>query len=332
MPVFNGEKYLKEAIDSVLNQTFKNFEFLIIDDGSSDNSVEVISLFVDSRIRLILNDTNQGVAFTRNIGLNEAKGEFLVWMDCDDLIDSDKFQMQLKFMNYNKEIGICGTWLERFNEGPPTLSTTFLEPDIIKASLFFKPAVLNATAMLRMSMIREANLFFDSRLKVAEDYDFFLQASFYLKIQNLPKKLYYYRASESSIMKKFENKDDKMMEFYSVIYKKGFEKLYINPTSKNLILHRKIGSTMLYDSIDEVTDSFKWLSFLKKQNSSIGFYDIFSFDKVLGNMFYFICKKSSKLGLRIFFFYLLNRKEFGTMHGDSIFKLFIRCLIRYNKF
>lgn len=332
MPVFNGEMYLREAIESVLNQTFDNFEFLIIDDGSSDESVNIISTYNDPRITLIKNEVNQGVAYIRNLGLEKAKGKYLVWMDCDDLIDPFKFQKQLLFLENNSEIGICGTWLERFNDGKRKLSTTFTNPELIKAALFFKPAVLNATTMLRMSMVKKENLFFDTRLKVAEDYDFFLRSSFYIKIYNMPEKLYYYRASESSIMKKFENKEDKMIEFYSIIYEKAFSMLNIRPTIEKFTLHRKIGSTQLFDNILELQNAFNWLIFLKKQNLSVQLYDQASFLKVLGNMFYFLSKKSSVLGLKTFNFYLLNKSEFGLMEGDSVFKLFIRCFIRYNKF
>ena len=332
MPVFNGQMYLKEAIDSVLNQTFEDFEFLIIDDGSSDDSVSIISTYQDPRITLIKNNVNQGVAFIRNLGLKNANGKYLVWMDCDDLIDPFKFQKQLLFLEENSEIGICGTWLERFNDGNPKLSTTFTDPKLIKAALFFKPAVLNATTMLRMAMIKKENLFFDTRLKVAEDYDFFLRSSFHFKIYNLPEKLYYYRASESSIMKKFENQEDKMMEFYTIIYENAFSMLKINPTIEKFILHRKIGSTQLICNFLEVQNAFNWLIFLKKQNLNVQLYDQVSFLKVLGSMFYFLSKKSSVLGLKTFSFYLSNKSEFGFMEDDSVFKLFIRCLIRYNKF
>ena len=332
MPVFNGQKYLREAIDSVLDQTFENFEFLIIDDGSTDDSVLIISTYKDPRIRLIENEINKGVAFIRNIGLNEAKGKYLAWLDCDDLIDPYKFQKQVLFLEENPTIGICGTWLERFNDGARKLSTTFINPELIKAALFFKPAVLNATTMFRMSMIKKENLFFDTRLKVAEDYDFFLRSSYYFKIYNLPEKLYYYRASESSIMKKFENKEDKMNEFYSIIYEKAFEMLNIIPSIEKFALHRKIGSTQIFYDFTEMQNALNWLIFLKKQNSNVQLYNQDSFLLVLGNMFYFLCKKSSVIGLKTFNFYLSNKIEFGIMEGDSVFKLFIRCLIRYNKF
>lgn len=332
MPVFNGQQYLREAINSVLDQTFRDFEFLIIDDGSSDDSVNIISIYEDPRIRLIQNEINQGVAYIRNIGLKEAKGKYLVWMDCDDLIDPYKFQKQLLFLEKNPEIGICGTWLERFNDGKPKLSTTFTNPELIKAALFFKPAVLNATTMLRMSMIKKEDLFFDTRLSVAEDYDFFLRASFHFNIENLPEKLYYYRASESSIMKKFEKKEDKMIEFYSIIYEKAFNILDIKPSFDKFTLHRRIGSTYLFDSFVEFQHAFSWLVFLKNQNSGIKFYNQSAFLDVLGNMFYFLCKKSSIMGLKVFAFYWSNKSEFGIIYGDSVFKLFIRCLIRYKKF
>src|SRR5690606_29827801 len=114
MPVYNGEKYIKEAIRNILCQTFSNFELVIIDDGSTDSSIEIIQSIKDRRIRFLKNEKNQGIAYTRNVGLKEAKGEFLAWMDCDDLVEPNRLEIQINYLKNNPEIGICGTALKRF--------------------------------------------------------------------------------------------------------------------------------------------------------------------------------------------------------------------------
>lgn len=332
MPVFNGAKYLREAIDSVLNQSFGDFELLIIDDASQDKSVEIIKSYTDARIRLIENPKNSGVAFVRNLGLIESKGKYLVWMDCDDIIDPKKFEIQINFLNQNPKIGICGTWLTRFGEGKPRLSKSPIVSEIIKASLIFYPSVWNATAMFRMEFIRKAELSYDTRLAVAEDYNFYYDASFHFPMKNIPKSLYSYRASETSIMKKYEEQEKKMYDFYKIIYSKVFDKLSIEKNEENFLTHRKIGSSLLLNNWIEYVNAFKWLVFLKSQNRKVGVYDEKSFEIVIDNTFYFLSKRTSQLGLRVFIFFIKNKSVFSSFELDLLFRLFVRCLIKYDKF
>jgi len=332
MPVYNGEKYLQEAIDSVLAQTFEDFELLVIDDASKDHSVEIIQSYTDPRIRLVRNPVNSGVAHVRNLGLQEAKGEFLAWMDCDDLIDPKKFQIQIDFLRKKPKVGICGTWLTRFGEGRSILSKSPTDPGLIKATLIFYPSVWNATAMFRMEFIRKAQLQYDTRLAVAEDYNFYFDASFHFPIENISESLYFYRASETSIMKKFEDQEKKMFTFYKIIYSKVFEKLGIEKSEENFLIHRKIGSTVLLNNWPEYKKAFNWLMFLKSQNKKVGVYDSKSFDPAIDNVFYFLSKRSSQIGLKVFIFFIKNKTTFSYLEFNLLLRLFIRCLIKYNKF
>lgn len=332
MPVYNGEKYLEEAINSVLNQTFNDYELLIIDDGSTDHSVEIIKKFKDYRIRLIKNKGNQGIAYTRNVGLKEAKGEYLAWMDCDDLIEPDRFEIQINYLRKNKEVGICGTALTRFGEGKPRISREYPDSNMIKAALLFYPAIRPATAMYRMKMIKEANLTYDLRLAVAEDYDFYFEASFHFQIINLDQVLYHYRSSESSIMKIYSERQKLLFDFHKIIYSKAFKKLGISNLEKHFELHYRCSSTQVISLLSELKEIYEWLIFIQIKNNDSNLYHKSSFDKVLASRFFLICKKSSQLGLRTFFFYLKNKKSFLTDEQFPETKLLLRCLIRYKKF
>ncbi|WP_273566615.1 glycosyltransferase family 2 protein [Maribacter halichondriae] len=97
MPIYNGERYVGEAIDSILRQTFADFELIIINDGSTDGSLDIIKSYQDNRIRIINNIKNQGIPYNRNLGLKEAKGAFLCWADCDDVSLPTRFEKQLDF-------------------------------------------------------------------------------------------------------------------------------------------------------------------------------------------------------------------------------------------
>ena len=118
MPVYNGEKYLAEAIDSILGQSFTDFEFLIVDDGSQDNSAEIIRSYEkrDRRIRFIQLERNMGAAAARNRGIAAATGKFITMMDCDDISLPERLQKQVDFMQSNPEIGAVGVCGQAVNE------------------------------------------------------------------------------------------------------------------------------------------------------------------------------------------------------------------------
>jgi glycosyltransferase involved in cell wall biosynthesis len=332
MPVYNGEAHLKEAIDSVLSQSFSDFELIIIDDGSVDTSARIVHGITDPRIRYLKNENNKGIAYTRNRGLKVAKGTFLAWMDCDDLISPNRFEIQLKFMEQNPSVGICGTWLSRFDESSSQISKSPIDHDYIKALLLFKPAIWNATAMYRLEWIKKAGLEFDKRLTVAEDFDFYWKACRQFQVANIPNALYQYRDSESSIMKSFEGKEEQSFAIHKIIYERSFDELGIKVKEKHLRIHRNIGSTYLFDSPSKFRDAFEWLIFLLEKNHKANVYEKEAFAKTLGRIFYFIGKKSSQSGLAVFFFYLKKRNNFIPVGFASTMKLFIRCLIKYNRF
>ena len=108
MSVYNGEKYLREAIDSILNQTFKDFEFIIVNDGSTDNSLKIIKSYNDPRITII-NQKNTGLAKALNEGIKIAKGKFIARMDADDISEPERFKKEYKFMHVHDECVALGT-------------------------------------------------------------------------------------------------------------------------------------------------------------------------------------------------------------------------------
>ena len=116
MPVYNGEMYLREAIDSILHQTFTDFEFLIINDGSTDNSETIILSYDDSRIRYEKNDSNLKLIATLNKGIELAKGKYIVRMDADDISIPDRIEKQVAFLEKNPDVGICGSWFTAFGQ------------------------------------------------------------------------------------------------------------------------------------------------------------------------------------------------------------------------
>ena len=178
MPVFNGEKYLKDAIESILRQTFTNFEFLIINDGSVDSSVSIIESFTDSRIRLVHNATNLGLIATLNKGIELAKGSFIARMDCDDISLAQRLEKELEVFKANPTIDIVATQMllineEGFKTGMWSGDTNIKSGDEIKREMPKRCCIAHPSVMARSVLFQQ--YFYNSNQKGAEDWDLWLR-------------------------------------------------------------------------------------------------------------------------------------------------------------
>lgn len=120
MPVFNGGKFIRESIESVLSQTFTDFELIIVDDGSTDNTIDIIRSFEDKRIRLLLNESNRGIGYTRNKALENSKGKYVAVLDSDDIAYPTRLEKQVHFLENNSDYAAIGSgadvWVEEESE------------------------------------------------------------------------------------------------------------------------------------------------------------------------------------------------------------------------
>ncbi|MDP2174810.1 MAG: glycosyltransferase family 2 protein [Bacteroidota bacterium] len=172
IPVYNGFETIEKAIQSCIIQTYSNFELLIYNDGSKDNTKQIIQKFYDSRIVFIDSTTNQGIVFSRNQLLKIAKGDFIAWLDADDCMMPNRLEKQLSFFDENSHIDICGSWMYVKNSHNESLqiAKTICDTDLIKTALWFKNYIFQPTIMSRNFYMKE-NIFYNERFNnVAEDY------------------------------------------------------------------------------------------------------------------------------------------------------------------
>ncbi|MGB3545815.1 MAG: glycosyltransferase family 2 protein [Saprospiraceae bacterium] len=334
MPVYNGAAYLREAIDSILNQTFRNFELLVIDDGSTDNSLEIIESYTDPRIRLLRNPGNWGVAFTRNVGLREARGNYLAWCDCDDVSLPTRLEKQVAWLDAHPHIGACGTGIVRFGGGQKeVVSRVATDSDYLRGMLLFMPALPNATVMLRKDLVYGEGLAYSEKLAVGEDFDFVLRCSWQFSVANLSEVLYRYRASESSIMKSYAETDERMYGMLKQVYKRVLTRLGIESSEENLRTHYLINSENLLNGKPDLTRCLTWLLRLQAANKQVDLVAPAAFRQVLAERFYFAAKKASRGGPAVFLYYLFQAaRHFKLARPLELLKLAARCGIRYNKF
>ncbi|WP_333625669.1 glycosyltransferase [Sphingobacterium siyangense] len=200
MAAFNASKFIADSIKSALNQTFQNFELLIINDGSTDNTETIIQSFHDPRIRVIKNETNRGLIESRNIALLEAQGKFIAILDSDDIAIPDRLEKQLNAFQNNPDLAVVGSRAliidQNGNETGERLDV-FTDIDKIKITLFFENTIVHSSTMIKTKIFREVNGYQGDIL--IEDYDLFYRISQKYAIENLEDYLVKYRIHGTNI-------------------------------------------------------------------------------------------------------------------------------------
>lgn len=197
MPVYNTAKYLKEAIDSILTQTYTSFEFVIIDDASTDASVSIVQSYKDSRIKLFVKPQNTGYTTSLNMGLEVAKGKYIARMDGDDISTIDRLEKQVAFLEQQTDIAVCGSWYEYI--GGKKIIELPSTHDEIKVALLTYCAMGHPTVMLRNSFFKENQLKYNIENEPAEDYDLWARISSVGRLANIPEVLLHYRIHANQV-------------------------------------------------------------------------------------------------------------------------------------
>lgn len=201
MSVYNGERYLEEAIESILGQTFQDFEFIIINDGSTDGTEEILTRYqqMDDRIR-VYDQENLGLIAALNMGCQLARGKYIARMDADDVSLPERFSRQLSYMDAHPEVGILGTWTEYIDESGRRSDRLHLPtaPSLIRWALLFGNPIAHGSVMMRLDVIRRLG-FYHSDALYCEDYNLWSRASMVTRIANFPEVLLRYRVWRGSI-------------------------------------------------------------------------------------------------------------------------------------
>ncbi|WP_081678689.1 glycosyltransferase family 2 protein [Desulfocurvibacter africanus] len=230
MPVYNSYYYLPEAINSILTQTFHKFEFIIINDASTDDSQKIIDEFasLDTRIKVVINKQNLGVAGSLNKGISLARSSLIVRMDSDDCSMPNRLHELFEFMNANPEVVVCGSFMTIYETG--ALCTRPVENSYLHARLLFEVCFFHPTVIFRKPIIMEIAGGYSTDLAV-EDYDLWVRLADNkdIKFANIPLSLLRYRVHSGQVS--FRNYD-KVFEQSSIIKKKQLVNLGIHLNDK----------------------------------------------------------------------------------------------------
>lgn len=200
IPVYNREAYIEECLESVVNQSYLNLEIVILDDGSTDNTLSIIAKFKDPRIKQFKNDKNRGITYSRSRTLELITGDYLALVDSDDIIEHDRIEKQMHVMLARPEIAVVGSNTLSFGDGMRTIKTKFFTDfEEIKCAFLFETPMNNSSTLLNASMVCAHQTQYNPEYIVCEDYDFFYQISKYAPLVNIKEPLVKYRLHEENV-------------------------------------------------------------------------------------------------------------------------------------
>jgi len=281
MSVYNGEKYLTEAIDSILNQTYTDFEFLIVEDASTDKSLEIISSYHDQRIVLVKNEINIGLTKSLNKGIKLAKGKYIARMDADDISLPLRLEKQILFMQLHPDVDICGTLYTVFGQYK-YLQKLPLTHEQIKADLLFYTPIAHPTILMKKNIFKKYQ--YPENFLKAQDYALWIELINEYKFINLPESLLMYRThlSQASIAE-----GTSQQEFALKALLLFLSKIDCKISQKYITIHKHLflGETVPL----EITE--QWLKEIIKINASTHFFD----NKSLHKSLFYIWKSQCSL-------------------------------------
>lgn len=200
LPVYNGEGHLRESLESILSQTFEDFELLVIDDGSTDRSASILASCEDPRLRVVRNRTNIGLPRTLNRGIGLARGEFIARQDADDISDVRRLEKQVAFLDAHPEISLVGSAFAEIDSygvvGEKVVLPT--APDEIRWDLFFYCTFIHSAVTIKRQVLRSVGGY-DDAYAYAQDYELWTRLSKTEEMANLESCLVWYRVSDASM-------------------------------------------------------------------------------------------------------------------------------------
>ncbi|WP_052746042.1 glycosyltransferase family 2 protein [Sulfurovum lithotrophicum] len=313
MPVYNGEKYLNEAIDSILHQTYTDFEFIILNDGSTDRTEEIILSYDDPRIVYVKNEENLQIVKTLNKGIALAKGKYIARMDADDISLPERFKKQVEFMEENPDIDVCGTWVKTIGYNVEQWQYP-VGHEQIKSYLLFDSALAHPSVIFRSTVFEHIN--YEEAYNKAEDYALWVELSKEHTLHNLPLYLLQYRLHPG------QTESTRQFEVANMVRKKMLNNLNCSlktdqiKSFTNIVLGKAV-------EIDKMDDVFTVI--LEANNRTI-FIDDKTLKIIIEEKFWHNLLINVKCNAKVFY---KNGSILKKYSMRKYFKSFFKCIIGY---
>ena len=255
-PVYNGENYLREMMDSILAQTMRDFEWLIINDGSTDATEQIVNSFNDPRIRYYANDGNKGIAHSFNRAIELSTGDFLAVAEADDINHPRRLEIQTAYMLKNENVGLLSSRHNAFSDRPPAFKE-ISDPEKINSTagenkigmIFYGHSVRHPLTVYRKSVLEKHNIQYNSRYKISCDYDMFTRMSRVTDMVRLSCVLLNYRIHKNNVSRNIKANNGEANEICRKFFKREFG---FDMRGKFLLESDKITHAEFSKSIDSV--------------------------------------------------------------------------------
>lgn len=293
LTVYNRASMVRDAIDSLLAQTFTDFEIVVVDDGSTDGSVDLIKSIDDPRIRLIAHERNKGTPTARNSGLEAATGEYIAWLDSDDLARPKRLERQVAYLDANPSIAMVGTLVGAIRANGRrrwTRQSRPLSHDEIVSMLQFRTPMLQSSIMGRAEILKQ----YPYRLEfpVCQDLDMFIRLTRDHRVANMPEVLVDRRFHEGQVVRQ---RAAKIVDRKRVLFRDLLARLGIEPTDEELDRHIRLGRINKAPINREFLEwSRHWLERIVEANRASRIYD----DRALGRTVRLVWRRACVAALR----------------------------------
>ena len=313
MAAFNADRYIAEAIQSVISQTFQNWELIIINDCSTDNTAEEISKFRDERIKVFHNQQNEGIVYTRNRGLHYSQGKYVAVLDADDVFLPEKLSVQFNFLENHNGYGLVGSAFRFIDDESQKISDVtcwYAKAEHFPAILIFNNFFVHSSTMFLTQLAKD--ILYKPLLKgcaPGEEYQLFVEIARTHKIYNINQELTYYRQHPSSISKV---REDKINEYIDLIILNQLKRLHIFPDNKELALHKSIRFAFDNLELSYIKNIKNWLQQLVQQNKNLVVYGDF-FEEYLASKWYEIAKFNAGYGIKMLLLFYSSPLAFNSI-------------------
>jgi glycosyltransferase involved in cell wall biosynthesis len=329
MPTYNAEKYLRESIESILNQNYQDFQFLIINDGSTDRSLEIIQSYQDARIKLVNHEKNLGLIVSLNNAIELIDSQYIARMDADDISHPQRLEIQLNFMQKNANVDICGCWIETFGENTKNKIHKLKPKNAqIKCKLLFDVPVIHATSIMKTQFLKQNIFNYDLCYPHSEDFDLWERISQKATFANISEPLYKvrYHPQKVSVLN-----NAIQLENQQKITLRQLQKLGISPTPNEMQIHHEVVNVpeepITVNYLKRVND---WLCKIQQANQAKKIYPEPEMTETLAEIWYKVSSGYTKLGLG--FWKIFKNSPLSEYHQYSLWqkvKFWIKCLLKY---
>ena len=293
LPVRNGATYLPAALRSVLAQSHRALEVLVLDDASTDGSGAVAAAMGDPRVRVVRFDAPQGLGRALNCGWELAQGEFIARMDADDVAEPTRLSRQLALLRQRPALAGCGSWIRVVGAGRPFLARYPVGEPTLRAYALFDNPLAHPTVFLRRAAFDQAGLRYDEAARAAQDYELWVRALETLPLDNVPRALLRYRQHDAAVTAQKSGESDARI---AEIQRSLLARLGVGVDADALAFHRLVGHGVAMTTEAEFTRAERWLERIVEANGVARVYAEDGLRHAVGFVWLRIALNSSRLG------------------------------------